>query len=339
MAKRGHFISTETARVRQLRYFLSSDQIRTPAPSASDVIAETLSLPNGFLEEAEYLRGLKQMERRFGTDRLGYDLSKHYNLAMSGSLGFLIGAQPDGKAVLDVLTKFSSHFCSSDHLSSMQLDDMVILKYMSQSTQPDQTVTFEMKSMQVLRALCQLLGHDMIKNVRFGWNDPAYVDDLDREFPFQMRYEPGPTIYYLDPECLDMPVGSANPMLATAITSLISHQNMLPRDRDIEDQLLDLLFEGPTATLKSTAAQLAVSVRTLQRKLSERGKTFIELKEEVLREQAIVLLLCSDLSILDISLALGFSELSSFYRAFRQWTDETPANFRKNHSGDLPELS
>jgi AraC-like DNA-binding protein len=80
------------------------------------------------------------------------------------------------------------------------------------------------------------------------------------------------------------------------------------------------------------AAQLAMSGRSLQRKLQEQGSSFQKLHDEYRHQQSLQLLANKDLSLLDISLQLGFSESSTFYRAFKRWQNVTPGEYRQQLS-------
>jgi AraC-like DNA-binding protein len=77
------------------------------------------------------------------------------------------------------------------------------------------------------------------------------------------------------------------------------------------------------------ALQMAMSGRSLQRKLQEQGSSFQKLHDEFRHHAALKLLANKDLSLLDISLQLGFSESSTFYRAFKRWQDLTPGEYRQ----------
>ena len=46
------------------------------------------------------------------------------------------------------------------------------------------------------------------------------------------------------------------------------------------------------------------------------------------REMALKLLRQSDLAIYEVALLLGYSEPSTFYRAFRRWTESSPQQYR-----------
>jgi AraC-like DNA-binding protein len=63
----------------------------------------------------------------------------------------------------------------------------------------------------------------------------------------------------------------------------------------------------------------------LTRQLSLEGTTFQSLKDDIRREQAIEMIRNSSEPIAQIAHDLGFSDASSFYRAFRNWTGTTPS--------------
>lgn len=78
----------------------------------------------------------------------------------------------------------------------------------------------------------------------------------------------------------------------------------------------------------SVAAQLNMSRHTLYRKLKEEDLTFLELLEDVRREQAVCYLRERHRPLVEVAELLGFSELSAFSRAFKRWTGISPAVFR-----------
>jgi AraC-like DNA-binding protein len=82
------------------------------------------------------------------------------------------------------------------------------------------------------------------------------------------------------------------------------------------------------------ARRLHVSVRTLQRRLASAGTGFREVSELVSRQLAEEYLADPRVSIAELTYFLGFSEPSSFTRAFRRWTGETPGQWRRRRQGD-----
>ena len=77
------------------------------------------------------------------------------------------------------------------------------------------------------------------------------------------------------------------------------------------------------------ADQLGMSRSTLHRMLKDAGHSVMQLKDEQRRNRATALLSRTELSISDISQAVGYSEEGAFYRAFYRWYQTTPARYRE----------
>jgi len=80
---------------------------------------------------------------------------------------------------------------------------------------------------------------------------------------------------------------------------------------------------------EGVARALHVSRRTLQRKLAESGTTFRVVLDAVRRGLAESYLADSGVSIPEVAFMLGFSEQSSFHRAFQRWTGCAPGRWRR----------
>lgn len=98
-------------------------------------------------------------------------------------------------------------------------------------------------------------------------------------------------------------------------------------DERVRAVLLELLPVGRSA-MADVAAELAMSTRTLQRRLAELGTTFQEVLDRTREDLARHYLTNAQISAAEISFLLGYEETSSFYRAFQSWTGDTPERVR-----------
>ncbi|NES24043.1 MAG: AraC family transcriptional regulator [Symploca sp. SIO3E6] len=80
---------------------------------------------------------------------------------------------------------------------------------------------------------------------------------------------------------------------------------------------------------EALAQQMHLSLRALQRLTQEHGITIRQLLDEAREANARQFLSDSRLSIEAVSFLLGYSEDRAFRRAFKRWTGQTPAQFRR----------
>jgi AraC-like DNA-binding protein len=88
---------------------------------------------------------------------------------------------------------------------------------------------------------------------------------------------------------------------------------------------------GGDARIDTIARHLAMSPRSLQRRLSAEGVTYQTLVEETRKEAAGRYVAGSPLSLAEIAYLVGYSEPASFHRAFKRWYGVTPEGFRNRN--------
>lgn len=105
---------------------------------------------------------------------------------------------------------------------------------------------------------------------------------------------------------------------------------------DDDPSLSNVLLHRLTPTLSSGAPQaadvardLGMSERTMYRRLAEEGLTFRDVVGKAQSALAKDLLRDSSASIAEIAFLTGFSEQSTFSRAFKRWVGQAPAQFRQ----------
>lgn len=127
---------------------------------------------------------------------------------------------------------------------------------------------------------------------------------------------------------LDLPLRSANPGLLAAFDA---HAESALAALGASDSVagrasaeIAAALKGEAPTIDVVAASLAMSVRKLQRCLSEEGTTFRALLDGVRRELAVRHLADPNATVAKVAWLVGFSEPSAFHRAFRRWTGQSP---------------
>ncbi|MEM6582075.1 MAG: AraC family transcriptional regulator [Pseudomonadota bacterium] len=99
--------------------------------------------------------------------------------------------------------------------------------------------------------------------------------------------------------------------------------------REVVDKIVEKLPDGPPSQ-QQIAEALYVSNRTLQRKLREEGTSYKELLRDTREKLACKYLSSPGRSVVETAYLLGFSEPSTFSRAFKRWTGTAPAQYRES---------
>lgn len=127
----------------------------------------------------------------------------------------------------------------------------------------------------------------------------------------------------------------ADPLLQETLLALadrieIKQFDHVPLTYAIRTRLPEAL-QTQRFTAEEIAAELGLSRRTLHRHLAAEQITFQELLDMYRQEQASQMLQSGDQTMTEIAYALGYNEQSSFNRAFRRWTGQSPSAWLRAH--------
>ena len=176
-----------------------------------------------------------------------------------------------------------------------------------------------------------------ITPVRISFAHPAPDDTAEhrRFFHGGVMFGAGSSSLSLDAADAARPMREADAALAAIIRRRL--ENALgDRDRSsdgvtstrVRRIVVERLGQS-VLTLDAVATTLAVSRRTLTRRLAEERASFRQILDDVRRDFARALLQDRSLSIGDIAFFLQYSEPAAFHRSFRRWTGRTPQAFRE----------
>jgi AraC-like DNA-binding protein len=170
-----------------------------------------------------------------------------------------------------------------------------------------------------------------LRSASFPYARPPHVSVYPTIFCNDLHFESSQATIAFDARYLALPLkrseADLNAMLKRALPLTV-----LPyrRDRLLVDRVRELL-RGSRAQFfraEDVADALALSPRTLHRRLQAEGASLRDLKEEARIERARQALARSASPIKRVAHAAGFRSEKSFSRAFRRWTGETPSGFR-----------
>lgn len=140
-------------------------------------------------------------------------------------------------------------------------------------------------------------------------------------FPARLLAHTSP---HAEPELLDLHERFASEQVAR-----LEKKDIVGRVERIVAELLD----SGEVTLDAVAERLGIKPRTLRTRLTEAETSFNQVLADFRYRLARQLLATTDESIDEIVYLTGFSEPSTFYRAFKHWSGMTPIEYRKTSQG------
>jgi AraC-like DNA-binding protein len=188
----------------------------------------------------------------------------------------------------------------------------------------------------VLR-LRMMTGRNLIPlEVNFTHVAPRGISEYHKLFQAAVKFNRPANRVVFDKRDMDAPQPHADPLLCEVLEH---HALGLLKVRSEDDELLVALttdlresLRGGTVGIETAARRMAMSRRSLQRRLKEQGTTYREVLDSVRRDLAFKLIRDQGREPGQVAFLLGFSELSSFYRAFKRWTGKSTQEFLRASS-------
>lgn len=255
-----------------------------------------------------------------------------------GSYGMLVRASISAPTLGLALTRWCRHHGLLTEAVALRLETRDGMATLSLSERQDLGVLREFCLVSVLRNVhgvaCWLIDSRIpLQGAQFPFRAPAHQDVYPLLFPGPVQWGCGPALLRFDARYLALPLtrdeAALRQMLQRALPLTVLQYR---RDRLLVQRVRQVLAADPGAghSAEALALRLHLSPRTLHRQLKEEGASLQALKDEVRRERAITLLHRTDRPIKQVAHDTGFTNDKSFIRAFKAWTGQSPAEFRRS---------
>jgi AraC-like DNA-binding protein len=172
--------------------------------------------------------------------------------------------------------------------------------------------------------------------IDFMFDKPSDVSEYERIFNCKIRFSQPQTTIHFSSDVLSCHSVHAEPELLK-LHEQVAEQHVARLEQ--EDLVIEVkrvigeLLDNQEVSLEMVAQKLNLTPRNLRARLSLAGTNFNNILADYRSLLAKRLLVRTSESIDEIVYLTGFSEPSTFYRAFKRWTGLTPVEYRKSKKG------
>jgi AraC-like DNA-binding protein len=298
------------------------------------------SEPEGFIPSSIFGGVLEEAAEATADDCFGLHLGEHYNPRNIGPLAYVVVNSPTVRAGIENIERYLHvyneaakwFFTAEGNRGYIRylLTDLGI-KSLRHSNEHEMTIAFN--------TLRMMVGSQWApKEIQFAHEAPEQTSEHLRIFHAPVSFGCKTNAIVTDLHFVEREVPAADQRLYQILKRYLDHVlGKMPR----EDCLLASVRRATAETMRDgelrlvrVAKQMAMSARTLQRQLKERGVDFKHLADDTRQRFAMNYLKDRRNTLTEVAFLLGYSELSAFNRAFKRWTGSTPLDYRRSaHTG------
>jgi AraC-like DNA-binding protein len=273
-------------------------------------------------------------------DTLALKLAEGGSNPVSGVLAWLVTHAPTARDMLESIRRYRAFFGDPYIPEIEDYDDCLVVHRVFEPRIARTRIMPEFapaSTVALIRRLTQLPGSaPLALDVWFQHEAPPSRAAHDAFFGCRVRFGAPETRLVLARAAVDRKVVGRDPELYAYLDRHARSLVETFRESDslsarVREALAEALTRGEPSQLE-IARGLAMSERTLQRRLSSEGGSFAALLDGVRQELAKRYLDDPNLAVSEVTFMLGYAEPSSFHRAFKRWTGKSPQEFRRQRA-------
>lgn len=224
-----------------------------------------------------------------------------------------------------------------DARAEFKLDRIRIVYFTPPHAPPMSRHCYESTLSSSVRMMRTLTGADLNPlEVTFTEPEPASRSEYDRIFHCPVLFGRKETSLTISTDLVGMPILMASPGLLDYFEKY-AQGLMAEMEQDDEHtravtRIILSRLDDDRLSIHKVAQEMAVSVRTLQKRLEAEGVVFSDLHRNI-RQRLAQKYLRENYTVEQITYLLGFSEPSVFRKAFKKWSGVTPREYRQAEFG------
>lgn len=262
-----------------------------------------------------------------------FDIVDHFQLRNFSVLGLTMSCADNLLDILRLLTAYPRLSWATSDLTIYTDHDMIVVEAEPFYKSGPLSGTLLVRDIAVGKRLFSEAkgGHIRFSRMEFSHQAPSARARYEEAFGCPVHFGCEGDRYFLPFEEFGEPLPGSDPISRNFFEGQCAKLN---EQLDMPFRFTDAVKfrvarSAPAAQLDDIAGQMAMTPRTLQRRLDAEGTSFREIHQDIRCDHARTLLRESGLPIERIAEQVGFSDGVAFTRAFRLWTGQTPGAYRK----------
>lgn len=270
-----------------------------------------------------------------GEPYLGLHMGREVPITANRLLGYAITSSANFAEAFGVAQKYlATLYNFLDYELTAQGDDAAIRVYPVAHLGEQANFMFDM-ALSFLASLIRSFGQGRgLKRVSFTRPEPEDISVCLACFSCELCFGATQNEILFDQSILHIPSDTRDEVsFQLAIDQCDRELAQVQKQQTTSVQVVTLLkkhFEGALG-LEEVAEALRLSPRTVRRRLHQEGTNFQSLQRQVKLDLACDYLLRTTWSISNITDRLGYADVSGFGKAFKEWTGQTPREYRDAH--------